>query len=99
MLRTVRKDAAAEADGRAIRRHRVPDLTGMTIGTWRILHEEKENGTPYCLCQCILCGVRKIIPTAKFLKGYALRCPECRIRRDLAAAGTDLPGETEGQGL
>jgi len=68
-----------------VRRGRFPDLTGMTIGTWRILYEAKGEEKPFCMCRCLRCGVKKIIMTCKFLKGYVLKCPECRIRQDLAA--------------
>ena len=68
-----------------VRRSRFPDLTGMTIGTWRILYESKEDEKPFCMCRCLQCGAKKIIPTCKFLKGYVLNCPECRIRQDLIA--------------
>ena len=68
----------------AIRRSRFPDLTGLTIGTWRILYESKEEERTFCMCRCLVCGVKKIIATGKFLKGYVLKCPECRIRRELA---------------
>ena len=67
-----------------IRRSRFPDLTGLTIGTWRILYESKEEERTFCMCRCLECGVKKIIATGKFLKGYVLKCPECRIRRELA---------------
>lgn len=68
-----------------VRRGRFPDLTGMTIGTWRILYEAKGEEKPFCMCRCLRCGVKKIIMTCKFLKGYVLNCPECRIRQDLIA--------------
>jgi len=71
----------------SVRRSRFPDLTGMTIGTWRILYESKEDEKTFCMCRCLGCGVKKIIATGKFLKGYVLNCPECRIRRDLAEQG------------
>ncbi len=71
--------------GERVRRSRFPDLTGMTIGTWRILYESKEEEKPFCMCRCLRCGVKKIILVSKFLKGYVLNCPECRIRRELAA--------------
>ena len=66
-----------------MRRTTYPDLTGVTIGTWRILHESKGEEKPFCMCQCLGCGVKKMIMTRKFLKGYVLRCPECRIRQEL----------------
>ena len=69
----------------SVRRSRFPDLTGMTIGTWRILYESREEERPSCMCRCLVCGVKKIIATCKFLKGYVLNCPECRIRQDLTA--------------
>jgi hypothetical protein len=53
----------------------------MTIGTWRILYEAEGEEKPYCMCRCVRCGVKKIIGIRKFLRGYALRCPECRIRQ------------------
>jgi hypothetical protein len=68
-----------------VRRSRFPDLTGMTIGTWLILYELKEEEKPFCMCRCLRCGVKKIILACKFLKGYVLNCPECRIRQDLVA--------------
>ena len=55
------------------------------IGTWRILYEAKGEEKPFCMCRCLRCGVKKIIPVRKFLKGYVLNCPECRIRQDLTA--------------
>ena len=57
----------------------------MTIGTWRILYEAKGEEKPFCMCRCLGCGVKKIIPARKFLKGYVLNCPECRIHQDLTA--------------
>jgi hypothetical protein len=57
----------------------------MTIGTWRILYESIGEEKATCMCRCLGCGVKKIIATSKFLKGYVLNCPECRIRQDLAA--------------
>jgi hypothetical protein len=80
-----RKDPAAGAARDRVRRSRYPDLTGMTIGTWRILYEAKGEEKPFCMCQCLCCGVKKIILVCKFLKGYVLNCPECRIRQDLTA--------------
>jgi len=74
---------AAGAVREIVRRSRFPDLTGMTIGTWRILYEAKGEEKPFCMCRCLRCGVKKIIMTRKFLKGYVLNCPECRIRQDL----------------
>jgi hypothetical protein len=68
-----------------IRRSRFPDLTGMTIGTWRIHYESTGEEKPFCIGQCLRCGIKKIIMTCKFLKGYVLRCPEFRIRQDLIA--------------
>ena len=76
---------AAEATRESVRRSRFPDLTGMTIGTWRILYEAKGEEKPFCMCRCLRCGVKKIILVCKFLKGYVLNCPECRIRQDLTA--------------
>lgn len=74
---------AAGAMRESVRRSRFPDLTGMSIGTWRILYEAKGEEKPFCMCQCLRCGVKKIILACKFLKGYVLNCPECRIRQDL----------------
>ena len=73
------------ASREGVRRSRFPDLTGMTIGTWRILYEAKGEEKPFCMCQCLRCGVKKIILVRKFLKGYVLNCPECRIRQELTA--------------
>ena len=83
--RRERKDPAAGAPRESVRRGRFPDLTGMTIGTWRILYEAKGEEKPFCMCRCLRCGVKKIIPVRKFLKGYVLNCPECRIRQELTA--------------
>lgn len=79
-----KRHPAAEAARESVRRSRFPDLTGTTIGTWRILYEAKGEEKSFCMCQCLRCGVKKIIPVRKFLKGYVLNCPECRIRQDLA---------------
>lgn len=76
---------AAGSTRESVRRCRFPDLTGMTIGTWRILYEAKGEEKPVCMCQCLRCGVKKIILACKFLKGYVLNCPECRIRQDPTA--------------
>lgn len=65
-----------------MRRCRIPDLTGMTVGTWQVLYETTEDENPRCMCRCVRCGVRKIIPAIKIRKGYALRCRECRIRQE-----------------
>jgi hypothetical protein len=64
-------------------RRRLPDLSGKTIGTWRILHDGEVEAKRQCMCQCVRCGIRKIIPTVKLWQGYALRCQECRLRLDL----------------
>ena len=72
---------AAEAAAPRIRRGQFRDLSGMTIGTWRILYEAEGEERPYCMCRCVRCGVKKIITVRKFLRGYVLRCPECRIRQ------------------
>jgi hypothetical protein len=64
-----------------IRRGQYPDLSGMTIGTWRVLYEAEGEERAHCMCRCVRCGVKKIIMIRKFLRGYALRCPECRIRQ------------------
>jgi hypothetical protein len=77
--------SAAGATRESVRRSRFPDLTGMTIGTWRILYEAKGEEKPVCMCQCLRCGVKKIILVCKFLKGYVLNCPECKIRQGLTA--------------
>ena len=66
-----------------MKRCRVPDLTGMAFGTWRVLYETTEEDNPYCMCRCVRCGVKKRILAIKIRKGYALRCPQCRIRREL----------------
>ncbi len=86
MERTSRKKpekrlSASRETGKRILRSRFPDLTGMTVGTWRILYESTGEEKPVCMCKCLRCGVKKIIPTCKFLKGYILNCPECRIRQ------------------
>ena len=56
----------------------------MTIGTWRVLYLAEVDRRQHCMCQCVRCGVKKFIEVFKFRKGYALRCPECRIRQELA---------------
>lgn len=56
----------------------------MTIGTWRVLYVTEGEKNRQCMCQCVRCGVKKFIEAFKFRKGYALRCPECRIREELA---------------
>ena len=76
-----RPRAAEGAAAPRIRRGQFPDLSGMTIGTWRILYEAEGEERPFCMCRCVRCGVKKIIGVRKFLRGYALRCPECRIRQ------------------
>ena len=76
-----RPGTADRAAPPGIRRGQFPDLSGMTIGTWRILYEAEGEEKPYCMCRCVRCGVKKIITVRKFLRGYALRCPECRIRQ------------------
>jgi hypothetical protein len=68
-----------------MKRCRIPDLSGMTVGTWTVLYETTEEDNPYCMCRCIRCGVKKMILAIKIRKGYALRCPECRIRREMFA--------------
>jgi hypothetical protein len=86
---------AAEAMRASVRRSRYPDLTGMTIGTWRILYEAKGEEKPFCMCQCLRCGVKKIILVCKFLKGYVLKCPECKIRQGLIAKKLDCKPEVD----
>ena len=63
-------------------RSRVPDLGGMTVGTWRVLYEETGEGTPYCMCRCTGCGVRRKFPAFKLRTGYVLKCRECEIPMD-----------------
>ncbi len=64
----------------------MPELCGTTVGTWRVLyHTEAEKCRQY-MCQCVRCGIKKFIEAFKFRKRYALRCPECRIREELAGA-------------
>ena len=58
----------------------------MTIGTWRVLYLTEDRTNRQCMCQCVRCGVKKFIEAFKFRKRYALRCPECRIREELAGA-------------
>ncbi|MBI5905645.1 MAG: hypothetical protein HZB86_08875 [Deltaproteobacteria bacterium] len=82
----MRSCSAESAAARRVHRHRYPDLSGMTVGTWRILYEEKGEENPHCLCRCVRCGVKKVIAARKFLDGYALRCPECRFREKLEEA-------------
>ncbi len=90
-----KRHPAAGAMRKSVRRSLFPDLTGMDIGTWRILYESKGEEKPFCMCQCLRCGVKKIIPACKFLKGYVLNCPECRIRQDLTAQqGENAVNET-----
>ncbi len=62
----------------------------MTIGTWRVLYLTDDVKNRQCMCQCVRCGVKKFIEAFKFRKGYALRCPECRIRQELAGACAEL---------
>ncbi len=62
----------------------------MTIGTWRVLYLTEDEPNRQCMCQCVRCGVRKLIDAFKFRKGYALRCPECRIRQELAGECVEL---------
>lgn len=76
-------EPAASLTGR-IPRILHPDLSGMIVGTWRVLYEDAGEGGSYCMCLCTRCGVRRIFPAFKLRKGYALRCTECRVRRELA---------------
>lgn len=57
----------------------------MTIGTWRVLYEAVVDRKRHCMCQCVECGVRKIIMAFKLRQRYALRCRECKIKQDLVA--------------
>ena len=78
---------------KSISSHRVrrfPELPGMTIGTWRVLYLAEVDRRQHCMCQCVRCGVKKFIEAFKFRKGYALRCPECRIRQELAGAYAEM---------
>jgi hypothetical protein len=77
----VHPQTAEGAAAPGVRRGQFPDLSGLTIGTWRILYEAEGEEKPFCMCRCVRCGVKKIITVRKFLRGYALRCPECRIRQ------------------
>ena len=81
----VRKTAEETITAR-MRRCRIPDLTGMTFGTWRILYETTQEDNPYCMCQCLRCGVKKRIRAIKIRKRYALRCPQCRIEKEFLGA-------------
>ena len=69
----------------SLRYRRFPELAGMTIGTWRVLYLTEEEKMQHCMCQCVHCGIKKFIEAFKFRKGYALRCPQCRISRELVA--------------
>jgi hypothetical protein len=73
-----------------MRRRKVPDLSGMIIGTWEVLYESGGEEASCCMCRCLRCGIRKIILASKFRKGYVLRCRECRVREALGAFGTGL---------
>lgn len=64
-------------------RRRFPELSGMTIGTWRVLYLTEVDRRQQCMCRCVRCGIKKFIEAFKFRKGYALRCPGCRIQRQL----------------
>ena len=79
------RPAEGGADTR-IRRGRFRDLSGMTIGTWTILYEAEGEEKACCMCRCVRCGVKKIITVRKFLRGYVLRCTECRIRQEFDVA-------------
>ena len=61
----------------------------MTIGTWRVLYLTEVEKRQHCMCQCVHCGIKKFIEAFKFRKGYALRCPECRIRQELVGIYAD----------
>jgi hypothetical protein len=69
-----------------LRRRPLPDLSGTTVGTWRVLYEAKDERKRHCMCRCVRCGVKKIILSFKLREQYALRCPECRIRQQLTGA-------------
>jgi hypothetical protein len=71
------------------RRARLPEICGRTIGTWRVLYLTEAEKNRQCMCQCVRCGVKKFIEAFKFRKGYALRCPECKIREELAIVGAE----------
>ena len=69
--------------GERLRKPRIPDLSGKTFGTWRVLYEAEVEQKRHYMCRCGGCGVKKIILAIKLWKGYALRCRECKIRREL----------------
>jgi hypothetical protein len=66
--------------GERLQHRRIPDLSGRTFGTWRVLYEAEVEEKKHYMCRCESCGVKKIILAIKLWKGYALRCRECRIR-------------------
>jgi len=73
----------------SLRHRRVPDLRGMTIGTWRVLYlTEEEKGGTAC-ASASSAASRNFIEAFKFRKGYALRCPECRIRQEFVGIQAD----------
>ena len=61
----------------------------MTIGTWRVLYLTEEEKGQHCMCQCVRCGIKKLIEAFKFRKRYALRCPQCRIREEFVGLRAD----------
>jgi hypothetical protein len=69
-------------DPNLMQKEPVPDLSGTILGTWRVLYEAERGKKRHFMCQCVGCGVRKFIVAMKFRRGYALRCPECRIRQE-----------------
>ncbi len=71
------------------RRRRIPELAGTTIGTWRVLYLTEPQPRQLCMCQCVRCGIKKFIEAFKFRKGYALRCPECRMRQELEGVSAE----------
>jgi hypothetical protein len=78
-----RRRLAEVPAGERLRKPRIPDLSGKTFGTWRVLYEAEVEEKRHYMCRCGGCGVKKIILAIKLWKGYALRCRECKIRQEL----------------
>ncbi len=76
------REARVQQAGERLHHRRIPDLSGRTFGTWRVLYEAEVEEKKHYMCRCESCGVKKIIPAIKLWKGYALRCRECRIREE-----------------
>lgn len=75
------------------------DLSGQTIGKWRVIRRIKKKGSDGALfeCQCE-CGTRRVVTGDSLTRGSSQSCGECRVRtKQVCKNGHDtaILGRTE----